>query len=235
MIHRQKKGVSWLEFELLQPFSQVFHGVFLRNPDGAHCLEFQKKIKECSNAKFLAIGRQTHEDTIYEVASLESIKDKSCDGLFTSVKQMALGVMHADCQAVILFDPVTQVIANIHCGWRGNHHNILGKAVETLQAVKQCQPQDLLVCISPSLGPNHAQFLDYEEKWPVTLHQYQFKPYHFNLWKLSEDQLKKAGVKQSNIEIAQLCTFAQEQHFFSYRRDRTIQRNITVVALQEDA
>ena len=231
MIHRQKKGLSWLEFELLQPFSEVFHGVFLRNPEGAHCLEFQKKIKECSNAKFLAIGRQTHEDTIYEVESPESIKDKSCDGLFTSHQQLALGVMHADCQAVILFDPVTKVIANIHCGWRGNHHNILGKAVKTLQAVKQCQPQDLLVCISPSLGPHHAQFLDYEEKWPAVFHQYQFTPYHFNLWRLSEDQLKQAGVKSSNIEIAQLCTFAQEQYFFSYRRDRTIQRNITVVSL----
>lgn len=231
MIRKQKKGLSWLEFELLQPYSSVFHGVFLRNPQGAHCLDFQKKIKECASAKFLALGKQTHEDAIYEIDDPEAIKDKSCDGLFTSQKHMALGVMHADCQAVILYDPKTEVIANIHCGWRGNHHNILGKAVEKLQQVKHCHPADLLVCISPSLGPNHSQFLDYEDQWPPHFHHYQWKPYHFNLWKISEDQLKKAGVKASNIEIAQVCTFSQEEHFFSYRRDRTAQRNITVVTL----
>lgn len=231
MIHKHRKGVSWLEFELLQPFPEIFHGVFLKNPEGAHCLEFQRKVKECANAQFLALGKQTHEDQIFEVVDPETVKEKTCDGLFTSQKNIALGVLHADCQAVIFFDPMTRTIANVHCGWRGNHHNILGKAVQVLHKEKGCRPEDLYVCISPSLGPKHAEFLDYEQRWPPALHDYQIKPYYFNLWRISGDQLKTAGVKSSNIEIAQMCTFAQKEQFYSYRRDKATQRNITVVSL----
>jgi len=38
--------------------------------------------------------------------------------MITDLAGVALLVKQADCQAVILYDPVRNVISNIHCGWR---------------------------------------------------------------------------------------------------------------------
>lgn len=231
MLLKEKKGLRYLEFELLQDYPQIRHGVFLKDTRGAHCLEFQKKVKECFEAKALIFGLQTHEDSILEIVDFTQQIHQSSDGIYTTVKDVALGVYHADCQAVLIFDPITQTIANIHCGWRGNHHNILEKAVKTLELSKGSNPKDLLVCISPSLGPDRSEFLDYEKTWPSHLHSFLYKPYHFNLWKMSEDQLIKAGVDKAHIEIAGLCTHTHIEDFHSYRRDKTKLRNATIISL----
>lgn len=230
MFLKQKEGIAWYEFELLQPHP-VCHGVFVKYLDGASCPFYQKRIQEFLGLSKFVFGQQVHQDQIQEI-QIESFEPiATCDGLITSVPHVGLGVYHADCQAALFYDPNKKVVANIHCGWRGNQQNILGKTVEKLKESKGCRPEDLLVCISPSLGPHRSEFIDYEKMWPETFHHYQFKPYHFDLWKMSEDQLLLSGVLQKNIEIAKICTFEEEKNFYSYRRDRTTKRNFTMIAL----
>ena len=230
MLIKQKEGLIWYEFEILQPH-HVCHGVFPKHPEGASCLFYQKRIKEFLGLTDFVFGQQVHHDQIQEIGQIPLSEAKICDGLFTSMPHIGLGVYHADCQAALFYDPKKKVVANIHCGWRGNQQNILGKAVKILSETKGCLAQDLIVCISPSLGPNRSQFLDYEKMWPPIFHSYQFKPYHFDLWKMSQDQLTESGVLKQNIEIAKMCTFEEEKDFYSYRRDRTHKRNFSMIAL----
>ena len=56
----------------------------------------------------------------------------TADAAVTDIPDLALVIQVADCQAVLLFDPEKQVIANVHSGWRGSVANILGRCVGTM-------------------------------------------------------------------------------------------------------
>ncbi|MDN3507073.1 MAG: peptidoglycan editing factor PgeF [Simkaniaceae bacterium] len=214
MIRCKKENLEWLEFELLQPHLGVKHGVFTRNTD----LTLIPNI--CS-------PRQVHGAHV-EIAPFEG----ECDGLITLEPGVSLLIRHADCQAAIFYDPVKKAIANVHCGWRGSVQNIYANTVQKLVELG-CRPKDLLVCISPSLGPEKAEFINHKTELPESFLPFQVKENHFDFWQISKWQLKEAGVLEKNIEIARICTFCEEKDFFSYRRDKKTGRNGTVIALSK--
>ncbi|MEI8300643.1 MAG: peptidoglycan editing factor PgeF [Chlamydiota bacterium] len=253
MIVKEKDGVIWLEFEIFQDFPQIVHGVFLRK-GGASQGEFaslnvgrnvkdsieavtenRKKVQRCLALEKLVFGNQTHQDLFVDVSQYNSDTTlvSSCDGLITSLTQIGLSISHADCQAVIFFDPKKNVIANVHCGWRGNVQNILGKMVRTLKEQRGCDPLDIVVGISPSLGPFYSEFINYQQEFPMSFYSYQIKPCFFDLWKISQDQLMQEGVLSKHIECANLCTYMHSDLFFSYRRDHVTGRHAIIIALKD--
>jgi len=102
MIRCKKESIEWLEFELLQPFPEVVHGVLTRKADLSH-------IPELFDLADLIAPRQVHGDRV-EIAPFQG----DCDGLITSEQDVGLLIRHADCQAALFYDPVKKVIANVH-------------------------------------------------------------------------------------------------------------------------
>ena len=47
------------------------------------------------------------------------------DAMITDIPGKMLAIKAADCQAVLLFDPVKKVVANVHSGWRGRGMQVL--------------------------------------------------------------------------------------------------------------
>ena len=245
MLRKSENGIHWLEFALLQE-ERVKHAVVLRHggvssgsfsalnagaavgDDPSHVKENRKRIQETLFLDDLIIGRQVHG------VNIESIKDnrldEPCDGLFVQEKEKALTILHADCQAAIFYDPICHQVANIHCGWRGNVQNIYQKAVEFMRKMGSF-PQNLLVCISPSLGPAWAQFVHYREEFPEHFHDFRGAEDKFDLWKISQMQLEQAGVLSHHIEVANMCTYENVDDFFSYRRENKTGRHATIVSL----
>ena len=86
--------------------------------------------------------------------------------------------------------------------------------------------------IGPSLGPCCAQFIHYEQEIPEAYWMYQTRPYYFDLWQLSRDQLIAAGVLGEHITLAGICTSCRTDLFFSYRKEKTTGRFATVIALR---
>ena len=248
MIRKQKDGLTWLEFEILQQYPEVVHGIFLRSggdSEGAYSSlnvggetgdnkeaidKNRQKIIDLLGLSSLISSHQVHGDVVKDVSEL--VLDEACDGILTKEKNTGLLIKHADCQAAIFYDPIHMVIANVHSGWRGNVQNIYGKTVEMLQEKIGTSPEDLIVCISPSLGPDRSEFVNFEEEFPFDLWPFQFKKFHFNLWEMSRAQLEEAGVLRGNIEVASICTYDNPADFYSYRRDKVTGRNATVVALK---
>lgn len=153
------------------------------------------------------------------------------DAMITDVPGKPLLIKHADCQAGIFYDPIRHVIANVHCGWRGNVANIYGHVIEKMKNQFGCHPEDLLVGVSPSLGPDAAEFIHYKDELPESFWEYQVKPNYFDLWEVSKAQLREAGVIENHIEVAGLCTYSDEERFFSYRRNKRTGRLGTIVML----
>lgn len=194
-------------------------------------------IKERLGLSRLVSARQVHGNRVECVTEL-SENDLELDGvdaLITHSKGVGLMIQHADCQAILLYDQAQSVIGAIHCGWRGNVLNIIGETVEKMTAVYQTQRQDVLAAISPSLGPCCAEFIHYRQELPSTFHTFQTHTNHFDLWKISQSQLIKAGMMPKNIFISGICTSCSRD-FFSYRRSRKqtmpTGRNCTVIGLR---
>lgn len=250
MERNKKEAIEWLEFELLKEIPEIVHGVFLRHGglsqppfdslnagtpigDDPHAVrENQKRICAILGIPKLIMGKLVHGKHLEIVE--EDAPTNCCDGLITQTKGIGLLTSHADCQAAIFYDPLHRAIANVHAGWRGNVQNIYRETILKMQRTIGTRPEELLVCISPSLGPDAAEFKNYREELPSSFLPYQFKPAYFNLWEIARDQLEDEGVLPHHIEIASLCTFQHGQDFFSYRRDKVTGRNATIIALAKD-
>jgi YfiH family protein len=249
MIRRSFNGIQWLEFELFQPFPCLKHGIFLRhgglskglfaslnlslgvgdNPE--HVRANLNKIQALLNVSDLCWSSQIHGKTVVSVEEEWQNGRVKCDGMMTRHRDKGLMIHHADCQAAIFYDPLHHVLANVHCGWRGSALNIYSETIKKMHALYGTKPEDLYIGISPSLGPGHAEFINYKTELPELFWKFQIKPFYFDFWAISVDQLLDCGLQKQNIQIAGICTYAHPQDYFSYRYCKIRGGNATVAIL----
>lgn len=229
MIQCERKNLQWLQFALLQSYPEVVHGIFLK-PLDVSIEENQSLLCEALGVPHFISKKQVHGDVVAHVPDADIFE---CDGLITQESNQGLLIKHADCQAAIFFDPVQKAIGNIHCGWRGSVKNIYAKTVAAFEKHFGSKREDLLVCISPSLGPSKGEFIHHERELPKKFKQFEVMPNYFDFWEISKQQLLDVGVLEKRIEIAEMCTYTQENFFFSYRRDKKTARHGTLAALKD--
>lgn len=237
MIRKSKNDLHWLEFELFSEEPKLVHAIFLRHggvskgvycslnfikgiaDDPNHVKENQRRALDALGIKTLICAEHVHGAHIEWVkAANQNIGE--ADGLMTNQKNIGLIATHADCQAAIFYDPIHLAIATVHAGWRGQAQNIYKKTVLKMAETFCTKAEDLLVAISPSLGPENAEFQNYQEELPQEFWRFQVKPSYFNLWEIARHQLEESGVLSHHIQIAGIDTFATPEDFFSYRRQK---------------
>jgi YfiH family protein len=242
--------ISLIFFSSLKKFSCLSHGVFLRNGGvskppfsslniglntGDDLADVQKNrdlISELLKVPTIVFPSQTHGVICCRVTDENKREEIVADGLYTTTPEIGIGIAHADCQAALFYDPVHQAIAAVHCGWRGSVQNIYAKMIGTLGQEIGTKPQDLIVCISPSLGPDHAEYKNYKEDFPTSFWDFQVRSDYFDFWAISQKQLIDSGVEPTNIEIMRECSFCEVGKYFSYRREKRTGRNCTVISLK---
>jgi YfiH family protein len=206
------------------------------SPD--HVRENLGIIKEQCGVNVLITAHQIHGDIIAVIDS-DVDSDRCVDGvdaLITNQQGVGLAVQLADCQGVLLHDPVHSVVAAIHCGWRGSVIGIIDKTVKKMGLVFGSDPINLHAFVSPSLGPCCAEFIHYKKELPCDFHAFQVKPHYFDFWKISRYQLTGAGLVGEHIEVAGICTSCSND-YYSYRRacrdgDGRTGRHCAVISLQ---
>lgn len=159
----------------------------------------------------------------------------TADGMITDIPDLLLVIQVADCQGVILFDPVRRVVGALHSGWRSSVANIIGKGVSTMAAFFGCRPLDIRAAVSPSLGPCCAEFIHFRRELPETFNTYHVGRSRFDFRALSRDQLRAEGVLPDNIHTAGYCTRCDPQRFFSYRREKITGRMAVAIGLRPGA
>jgi len=220
-------GVSPAPFDSLN----VSYGV----GDDAERVECNRtRLKECLGLKSLISARQVHADRILSIGEpqMTDFEHAGYDALITNQPRVGLLIQQADCQAVVLFDPVNRVVANVHSGWRGSVANIIAKTIARMTVDFGSNPALLSAAISPSLGPCCAEFVHFLSELPKEFHGVQVRPAYFDFWAISRKQLQQAGVLPVQIKTAGVCTRC-DLNYFSYRREGKTGRSATVVALRE--
>jgi len=192
-------------------------------------------IKHTMDARRILSTRQTHGSEIL-IAGAQTTEMAAAtwqaDAMITNSVDTGLIIKQADCQAVILFDPRENVIANVHCGWKGNVSNILGRVVRTMADHFHCRSGNLVAAIAPSLGPCCAEFVTHKEIFPPDFDEFRVSENHFDLWRLSSHQLVMEGVDLNNITVSKICTRCHTDRFFSYRGEGITGRFGTFVMLK---
>lgn len=159
------------------------------------------------------------------------------DSLISNRPGTALMIQQADCQAVLLHDPVENAIGAIHNGWRGSVQNIIGATIAQMKDHYSSDPAMIHAHISPSLGPCCAEFVNYRTELPPSFHHFKVRNNHFDFWQISAEQLTQAGVRPESIHLPDICTSCSPD-YFSYRRavrsgEPVCGRHASVICLDE--
>lgn len=252
MIQTTKNGLTFFQFSHLARYPEVTHGIFSRmggvsEPpfdslnmstsvgDNSEAVEKNRRaVAECLGRRPLAFLNQVHKTDVHVLdASAPALPEKQQNGdaLITATPGLLLGIKLADCQAVLLYDPIKKIVANIHSGWRGSVANIIGKTIETLKARFCSHPTDLLAGIGPSLGPCCAEFVNYKMELPRSFWACKDDKDRFDFWQISKNQLTEAGVPEAHIETADICTRCRTDQFFSYRGEGKTGRFAAVIGM----
>ncbi|NLA74944.1 MAG: laccase domain-containing protein [Deltaproteobacteria bacterium] len=155
------------------------------------------------------------------------------DALITNIPGVAIMVKQADCQGIILFDPVERAVAVVHSGWRGSVINIVGKTVQKMCSDFGSLAENIHAAIGPSLGPCCAEYVTYRDIFPPHFCGYLKGDAHFDFWKITETQLEDSGLDRENIEKAGVCTRCSTGQFYSHRGEGITGRFGTVAMIKK--
>ncbi len=257
MISKEIQNVSFLQFPNLEPFTAIHHAIFTRRGGysqaafrslnisfgiGDKHIYVQKNrdlIARCLESERLVFIRQVHGNDVLVFKNGESANDavlnsetpRKADALVTDITGLSLVIQVADCQPVLLYDPVRNIIANVHSGWRGSALNILRRVVKIMEQRFGSQAKNMVAGIGPSLGPCCAEFVNYRKELPQSFWKYRTDHNHFDFWEISKSQLIKAGVEETNISLSQICTRCNLDQFYSYRGEKVTGRFAIVISL----
>ncbi|MFW6373334.1 MAG: peptidoglycan editing factor PgeF [Thermodesulfobacteriota bacterium] len=255
MIQVEQNGVPFLQFPHLARFSALRHGVFTRRGGCSdppfHSLNVGRetgdaedrvrrnraRIAECMGGTEPVYLHQVHGTRVVSLPRKGEGRNSNGpnlkgDALVTDMPGRNLAIQVADCQAVLLYGADRKVVADVHSGWRGSIHNILGETVREMARRFDCAPAHIHAGIGPSLGPCCAEFIHYQREIPSRFWGYKDDRDHFDFWAVSRDQLRKAGVPAENILNSGLCTRCRTDLFFSYRGEAATGRFAAVIGLR---
>ena len=176
---------------------------------------------------------QTHEDNI-EIAK-ENIKEyKNTDALIVEDNNIAIYLNFADCTPVILYDPIGNIGAIAHAGWRGTAKKIAQKTVLKMQKIYNSKPENIIAVIGPCISFEYFETSDEaikELSKTISDTNGLFRGNYADLKKINERQLLEIGVKK--IDICPYCTIKDNDKFFSYRKENATKlRHSAVIKLK---
>ena len=173
--------------------------------------------------KKLKLINQIHSNKIYDISKKNFQNQFSGDGLLTKDKDIALGVLTADCAPIFLFDKSSNIICCLHAGWKGTLSNITRQGIKKFKS-KNIKTQDIIAIIGPCLAFKNFEVdtnfkLQFLKKENLYSNYFKYKNKNkdlFDLRGLINFQLKNEGVKE--IHNIRLDTYKKSRLFFSHRR-----------------
>lgn len=168
--------------------------------------------------------KQTHSDNIKVVN--DNICEPDTDALILTSTDKAIFLNFADCTPIILYSEIDNIGAVVHAGWRGTAKQIVQKTVKKMQSEFNVKPENLLALIGPAICKDcfetdrdvFEQIIKSVKTIPENCFYEKSNKFYVDLKQINKEQLLEIGVK--DIEIADYCTFCNNDLFFSYRKEK---------------
>jgi YfiH family protein len=171
--------------------------------------------------------KQIHSDKVVCVeAHTDPENLPEADAFVTDQKNIIIGVRTADCLPLLVYDPVKNVIAAIHAGYRGVLNKVIQNTFSSMQKKYGCDVQDFLVALGPSIFMDNYEVGDevIQEFKDVYGQHFVCKKYssgksHLDVRGTASIILKDFGLPARQIFKLDFCTYTQKSMFHSFRRD----------------
>lgn len=173
---------------------------------------------------------QAHQTRIVNVSSITKKEELlETDALITNEKNICIAVMSADCVPILLYDKKNRAVGAVHSGWRGTVAKIIEKTLHGMHAAFGTIGENIIAAIGPSVCQDSyevgtevvSEFINvFGNESGLMIPQANGKA-KLDLWKANKIQLLSFDVKESNIEISDLCSVKNNRNFFSARKGDT--------------
>lgn len=166
------------------------------------------------------------------------------DAVVTRTPGLAIGVSTADCGPLLFADEEAGVVGAAHAGWRGAFTGVIESTLAAMEKLG-AERNRIVVALGPTIRqPNYEVGPEFVERFlAADVDNARFftaseRAGHamFDLTGYIADRVQRAGV--GNFEDLGLCTFAEPERFYSYRRttqrgEPDYGRHINAIALTE--
>jgi YfiH family protein len=172
--------------------------------------------------------RQIHGIEVTTIGAENPLPDLSrvdaCIVLPEYPKRYAATVHVGDCAPVLFFDPVREIAATCHAGWKGTHARIASTVVRQMM-VAGSAPSDIRVAIGPHIGTccydvDEQRMIAFADVYGMASIGRTKRGLHsLDLTYAIRSDLVESGIKEENIDTRTgFCTGCDPERFFSYRR-----------------
>lgn len=210
---------------------------FTRGDNQEAVMENYRRIAaalDCSVDR-MVLTHQTHTVTVRRVTQEDAgkgiIKERDytdVDGLITNEPELTLVVFGADCVPLYFLDPVNKAIGLAHSGWRGTLNRMGAATLAAMTREYGTDPAEVIACIGPSICRSCYEVGEEvaEKFWSAfgssakkeLMEENGNGKYQLDLWAANRRVLLDAGIKETKLQITDLCTCCNPELFFSHRR-----------------
>lgn len=144
------------------------------------------------------------------------------------------GVLTADCLPVLFCDRAGSRVASAHAGWRGLHAGVLSATIQAMAL----PPAQLMAWFGPAIGAEAFEvgaevveaFANKHAAYAAAFRQTDASHWLCDIYQLASIELRQHGLVE--IYGGGLCTYRDEQRFYSYRRDGDTGRMASLIWLE---
>ena len=176
------------------------------------------------------VTNQVHKNDVRVVTTADrhvclGLVPYEADGLVTAERGLPIFCFAADCVPVLLWDGEGRAIGAVHCGWRSSVGDILGNALEAMSSLG-AKPEDIRAAIGPAIGrccfetdddvPEAVSAWLGGDTEGLFVRRADGKTL-VDLRAANARRLTQLGVKASNIDVSDECTFCSHDKYWSHR------------------
>ena len=170
--------------------------------------------------------KQVHGTLALDAATVAPGTLPEADASFTTEAGVVCAVMAADCMPVLLAARDSSAVGAAHAGWRGLCAGVIERTVEGMRV-----PGDRLIAyLGPAIGPQAYEVGEevrdaFLARDPASASAFSpARPGHWllDLYAVARQRLAAIGIR--TVHGGSQCTFCESGRFFSFRRDKAIER-----------
>jgi YfiH family protein len=147
------------------------------------------------------------------------------DALVTRLPKVPLMTTHADCMALLLYEPNAQIVAAVHAGWRSTVGGVVERTIDVMTTQCGADPHRIVGYVGPTIcGTCYEVGDEVVAAWELASAPDPAKAvtrrngrWHFDLVEANVQMLVRCGVQSQNIQLSEVCTRCNGQHWFSHR------------------
>lgn len=204
-------------------------------------LRLKEKGFKSSGVLFL---NQIHGNEVVVIDAKSKIHGEQnlpkADSIITNLKNLAIGVITADCAPILFFDEEKEVIAATHAGWRGAKSGVIAN---TILKMNKLGAKNIKAKIGPMIHQKSYEVSKefFDDFLAENLANKKFfcdgksdDKKMFDLPAYVEEKIREAGI--NDIENLKIDTYEKEDEFFSYRRTthqgrKDSGRNVSIIEI----